>query len=105
MHLVRSGSGAADIAALDPDLIGYVQICDAPLKPRYESYMEEAMYERLAPGAGELGLADIVAALPRDRVFSLEVPLRSQADAGVGPHDRLRPCVEATRRLLAQASS
>src|SRR5262249_5473350 len=28
MHLVRSGSGPADLAALDPDLIGYVQLSD-----------------------------------------------------------------------------
>ena len=102
MHLVRSGSGPADIAALDPDLIGYVQLCDAPLKPRYDSYMEEAMFERMAPGTGELGLLEIMAALPRDRVFALEVPLRSEAAAGIGPHDRLGKCVEATRKLLAQ---
>jgi sugar phosphate isomerase/epimerase len=30
MHFVRSGSGAADITALDPNVIGYVQLCDAP---------------------------------------------------------------------------
>jgi sugar phosphate isomerase/epimerase len=102
MHLVRSGSTAADIAAVDPELIGYVQICDAPLKPRFESYFEESMYERMAPGTGELGLLEIVAALPRDRVFALETPLRSEAEAGVGPHERLGRCVEATRNLFAQ---
>ncbi|CAN7588730.1 TIM barrel protein [Phenylobacterium sp. LjRoot225] len=102
MHLVRSGSGPADIAALDPDLIGYVQICDAPLKPRFATYFEEAMYERMAPGTGELGLLELLAVLPRDRVFALEVPLRSEAEAGVGPHERLGKCVEATRNLFAQ---
>lgn len=102
MHLVRSGSGAADVAALDPDLIGYVQLCDAPLKPRFDTYFEEAMYERMAPGTGELGLKAVVAALPRDRVFALEIPVRSEADAGIGPHERLGKCVEATRRLFAE---
>lgn len=100
MHFVRSGSSAKDIAALDPDLIGYVQICDAPIKPRFESYFEESMYERMVPGEGELGLREIVAALPHDRVYAIEVPLRSEALAGLGPHDRLRKCVDATRRLL-----
>jgi sugar phosphate isomerase/epimerase len=103
MHLVRSGSTAADVAALDPDLIGYVQLCDAPLEPRFESYMEEAMFERMAPGTGELGLLEVVRALPRDRVFGLEIPLRSQAEAGVGPKERLGPCVQAARDLLARA--
>lgn len=102
MHLVRSGSGPADLAALDPDLIGYVQLCDAPLKPRFETYFEEAMYERMAPGTGELGLLEILKVLPRDRILALEVPLRSEAAAGVGPHERLGRVVEATRKLVAQ---
>jgi len=33
MHLVRSGSGASDLARIDPNLIGYIQLCDAPLAP------------------------------------------------------------------------
>ncbi|CAN7270360.1 TIM barrel protein [Phenylobacterium sp. LjRoot219] len=102
MHLVRSGSGPADIAALDPQLIGYVQLCDAPLTPRFETYFEEAMFERMAPGTGELGLLEVVKALPRDRVFALEIPLRSEAAAGAGPHARLGKCVEAARNLFAQ---
>ena len=101
MHLVRSGSGPADIAALDPDLIGYIQLCDAPLEPRFDSYFEEAMFERMPPGTGELGLRELLAVLPRDRVFALEIPQRSQADAGVGPYERLGRCVEAARRLFS----
>jgi sugar phosphate isomerase/epimerase len=103
MHLVRSGSGATDIAALDSDLIGYVQLCDAPLEPRFESYFEESMFERMAPGEGGLGLHAVVAALPGDRVYSLELPLRSEAEAGIGPYERLGKCVAAARRLLVEA--
>jgi sugar phosphate isomerase/epimerase len=33
MHFFRSGSSAADIAALDPNVIGYVQLCDVPMVP------------------------------------------------------------------------
>ncbi len=105
MHVVRSGATAADIAALDPALIGYVQICDAPRVPTIASYMEESMYERMIPGEGELGLRDIVAALPHDRFFSIEVPQRSEALAGKGPRERLGKCVEATRRLLAETEN
>jgi len=103
MHVIRSGTSVADIAALDPQLIAYVQLCDAPRKPRFESYFEEAMFERLPPGAGELGLRELIAVLPRDRVYSLEVPMRSEAKAGIGPHERLRKCVEAARNLLGAA--
>ena len=56
----------------------------------------------LVPGEGELPLRDMLAALPRDRVVGLEVPLRSEALAGVGPRERLGRCVAAARDLLAQ---
>jgi sugar phosphate isomerase/epimerase len=102
MHLVRSGSGAADLAALDPDHIGYAQLCDTTLQPRVDNYMEEAMYERMVPGEGELPLRDILAALPAGIVIELEIPRRSLALAGVSPIDRLRPCVDAARRLLSE---
>lgn len=105
MHVIRSGSRPADIAALDPELIDYIQICDAPRKPRFASYHEEAMFERMVPGEGELGLRELVAVLPRDRVYAIEVPIRSDALAGTSPHDRLARCVAATRRLLAEAGS
>jgi sugar phosphate isomerase/epimerase len=102
MHLVRSGSGAAEVAAIDPDLIGYAQLNDTTLRPCGDNYMEEAMFERMVPGEGELPLRDILSALPPDIVIEIEVPRRSLALAGVSPIDRLRPCVEAARRLLAE---
>jgi sugar phosphate isomerase/epimerase len=105
MHLVRSGAGAADIAAVDPDCVGYAQLNDATLRPRLDNYMEEAMFERMVPGEGELPLADILSALPPDIVIELEVPRRSLALAGVSPIDRLRPCVAAARRLLSEIPS
>lgn len=102
MHFIRSGSSPADLAALDPDLIDYVQLSDAPLVSQFPSYMQEAMTERRVPGQGELPLHEILRIVPRDRVVSVEVPLLSQAKAGIGPHDRLRPVVAATRALLEQ---
>ena len=54
------------------------------------------------PGTGELPLADILGSLPRDVVVSLEVPMLAKATAGIGPKERLLPCINAARRLLAQ---
>jgi sugar phosphate isomerase/epimerase len=102
MHFIRSGSRPENLAAVDPDMIGYVQICDAPLVPKIANYFEEAKYERMIPGTGDLPLFGILAALPRDRIIGIEVPLRSQAEAGIGPFDRLRPCVDAARDLLTR---
>ncbi|BCP32225.1 sugar phosphate isomerase/epimerase family protein [Mycobacterium intracellulare] len=101
MHLMRSGSGASELAAVDPGRIGYAQLNDTTLQPRMDNYLEEAMFERLVPGEGDLPLRDILAALPADIVIEIEVPQRSLALAGVSPIERLRPCVEAARRLLA----
>jgi sugar phosphate isomerase/epimerase len=102
MHFGRSSARISDLAAVDPQLIGYVQLCDAPRTPVIKDYMEEAMFERMAPGEGELPLFDMLTALPRDRVIGLEVPLRREAEAGVGPRERLRRCVAAARSLLAR---
>lgn len=100
MHLVRSGSTAADIRALDPNMIGYAQLCDVPLVASNPSYMEEAMFERMTPGHGELPLADIIAALPSDVVLGLEIPQRAVAEAGENPHQYVGRYVEAARALI-----
>lgn len=105
MHVIRSGSKPADIAALDPGIVGHIQLSDAPLVPAIPDYAQEAMFERMVPGTGELPLLEVLTALPDDVVIGLEVPLRSQAQAGVGPHERLGPCVQATRELLARSDA
>jgi sugar phosphate isomerase/epimerase len=102
MHFGRTGARIEDLAALDPDRIGYVQIADAPMTPRFDTYFEEAMYERMCPGTGAMPIRELLALVPPDRTVSLEVPLRSLAEAGKGPAERLRPCVDALRAILAE---
>lgn len=101
MHFFRLGGTLADIAEIDTDAIGYVQLCDAPLAPACASYMEEALHERKAPGDGELPLAELLALLPRDIIVSVEVPQRSLAEAGMESRERVSLSVNAARRLLA----
>jgi sugar phosphate isomerase/epimerase len=101
MHVTRFGADADDLRSLPAARIGYIQLCDTTLQPRMANYAEEAMFERLAPGEGELPLADMLAALPDDRVVGLEIPMRSRAESGVSAYDRLLPCVQKARALLA----
>jgi hypothetical protein len=61
------------------------------------------MFDRLVPGEGELPLLDILKALPPEVVIGLEVPRLSLAEAGVSHADRMRPCVQAARGLLAES--
>jgi sugar phosphate isomerase/epimerase len=100
MHFFRLGNTVGQLAAMPPARIGYAQLCDAPWSPRFDTYLEEALYERMAPGEGDLPLAEFVRLLPDDIVLSLEIPMRTLADDGVGPYERLGPCVKAARALL-----
>jgi sugar phosphate isomerase/epimerase len=105
MHVARSGAGADDLRSLPAERIGHVQLSDVPLRSTREyHYAEEAMYHRMAPGEGELPLAEMLAALPADCVVRLEVPMLSRAEAGVGAYDRLLPCVQSARALLARVA-
>ena len=81
MHVARFGASADDLR-VPAQRIGYIQLSDTTLQPRMKIYAEEAMYERMTPGEGELPLADMLAALPDDRVVGFEVPMRSRAEAG-----------------------
>ncbi len=106
MHVSRSGATADDLSNLPPGLVGYIQLCDAPVIDREwafmdQDYMYEAMFERKVPGEGALPLAEYLAALPDDRIVSLEIPLRAEAEQGAGPRERLGRTVEAARKLLA----
>ncbi|MFA7602910.1 MAG: sugar phosphate isomerase/epimerase family protein [Novosphingobium sp.] len=106
MHAGRTGFAPEQVATIPPELIGYIQICDAPRgKPAYDfmdaGYMDEAMHERLSPGHGDLPLADYLRALPDDLVISLEIPRRSEAEAGKDLRDILGRCVADTQAVLA----
>jgi sugar phosphate isomerase/epimerase len=101
MHLGRSGATVEALLTLESASVGYCQLCDAPGVPIENNYMLEATYERKVPGTGDLPLAGYLKAIPDDVVVSLEIPMRSRAEAGIGPMDRLRPAVAAARALLA----
>jgi sugar phosphate isomerase/epimerase len=105
MHYFRLGNTIAQLAEIASQEIGYVQLCDAPWTARFDTYMEEAMYERLAPGDGELPLQAFLDRLPPGVIVSLEIPMRALADQGMSPRDRLAPCVAAARAMLARAAA
>jgi sugar phosphate isomerase/epimerase len=100
MHLFRTGGTVAQIAALDPDLIGYVQLADSSLGPWDEAYMQTAMFARDVPGEGELPLRELIAALPASVTISLEVPRLGALRSG-SPRDHAARCVAAARALGA----
>lgn len=98
MHFFRSGGTIEKLRALDPNRIGYAQLCDVPIKGQGD-YMQEAMAGRMVPGRGELPLADFVASLPADIPLGLEIPRISDALAGIPAREILEPAVAAARAL------
>lgn len=79
LHLARSGGTLADVQALDPKLIGAMQICDAPwvgpLPHETSAIIAEARSGRLPPLEGELSLVELVRAIPSSTPISVEVPM------------------------------
>lgn len=100
MHFFRFGASVADFAALDPTVIGHIQLNDVPMPATIDDYMTEALYERRAPGDGDLPLAAFLRHVPAGVVVGLEVPIRSEAERGIGPRERLGRCVAQARTLL-----
>lgn len=102
MHFFRSGSSMEELLSV-ADRVGHIQLCDALRNPVIPDYMEEAMYERSVPGDGDAPLVEILAGLRDVQSVGLEIPLRSLAEQGVGPRERMKRCVERSRAVLAEA--
>lgn len=97
LHWVRAGD-MAELASVPQSLLGYVQLCDGPLKGPAErqALIEEARTNRLAPGDGEFPLDQLLRAMPPDCVASVEVP----RPAGHEPRSHVQRLLAATRLLL-----
>jgi sugar phosphate isomerase/epimerase len=118
LHLHRTGGTAQDVRELDHSLLGYYQLCDAPLEtptslplpvslPRNQPLPTsqpqiEARAARLLPGEGQLPLVDIVSALPPELPVSAEVPNLALYDE-FGPAEYAKRVHRATVRVLELA--
>jgi sugar phosphate isomerase/epimerase len=99
LHLARSGGTPGDVAAIEPPLISYVQLCDAPReRPPTIERREESLHHRLYPGDGELPLHDLMDALPHDIAVDVEAPVAS--DTRLPFDQRARRAGDAARRFL-----
>lgn len=104
MHFFRCGNRVEELAGVEQGLIAYCQLCDVPLPDGGTDYMEEACFERLAPGEGELPLAELLAALPADVPVGVEVPNRAACGSPAELRAFTRRAVEAARKLVDPAT-
>jgi len=100
LQLFRSGAHSQDLDAIDPALIEYVQICDAPrMAPvTVAERRTEARTARLLPGAGELPLRDLLSRLRPDLTLAVEAPTR--ALHGLPFNEQARRISADVRRFL-----
>jgi len=106
LHFDRSNSSIAELRQLPPEWFRYAHVCDAPKeKPTTQ---EEVIYtcrsERQFPGDGGMDVRGILACLPQDIPYALEIPGDSLA-AKVGLKEYVRRALEASRRHLDRVSA
>ncbi|MCC7041655.1 MAG: sugar phosphate isomerase/epimerase [Burkholderiales bacterium] len=101
IHVDRSRATLADLRAVAPACIDYVQICDAvgPRPDDFETMIFQARNERAFPGDGNLDLVGMLSALPSDLPLSLEAPVQSLAALPVV--ERARRGYQSVLALLA----
>ncbi|MDB5671771.1 MAG: xylose isomerase-like barrel family protein, partial [Alphaproteobacteria bacterium] len=102
LHLVRSGGGAADVAAV-ADLADYCQLSDGPRRIEQDQRWREAVAERMIPGEGEFGIADLLRPLRGGTIIEIEVPQKAAMIAGVSAEQRAGRAVAGGRRMLQEA--
>lgn len=81
LHVQRCAVGLGALRSIDPGLVSYVQLCDAPLAAPADQ-VAEARSARLLPGDGELPLAGLLAAVGGGVPVAVEAP---QAGAAAAP--------------------
>ena len=76
LHWTRSGGSVAEVAALPPAWISYVQLCDAPMPGADpadpDAILAEAIDGRLPLGQGALPIDALLSALPADLPVAVE---------------------------------
>jgi sugar phosphate isomerase/epimerase len=101
LHVARSATSLADLAAIPRTWLHYAQICDAPAEvpSTVEALIHAARCERLLPGDGGIDLAGIFSILPRELPISVEIP-NDREVAAIGPEEWARRALAASKRVL-----
>ena len=101
LHLARSTSTLADIAALPRECLHYAQICDGPAGRVFtqQEIIHTARFERLLPGEGALDLQGLFGVLPPDLPVSIEVPNHIRMPQ-LGALEWARQALAASRAVL-----
>jgi len=101
LHFERSGSRLDELKKLPREWFRYAQVCDAPAQApaTKEEVIHAARAARLFPGEGGLGVREILACLPPDIPYALEIP-RAFLSQLLGVEEYVKLALRASRRHL-----
>ncbi len=98
LHLSRSGGTPADVAAVDPALFEYAQLCDAPAAIPDMEHMRLEPGDRMLPGQGGLPLVELIRALSADLPLAVEAPVKAMEF--LPPSERAWMAMEGMKSVL-----
>jgi len=88
LHMGRSNSSLAELAKLPREWFQFAHVCDAAkeVPPTMEGIIRTARDERQFPGEGGIDVRGILACMPKDIPYALEIP-RVALTRAVGPEE------------------
>jgi sugar phosphate isomerase/epimerase len=104
LHFARSRSSMEELSTLPRSWFRFAHVCDAAaeIPATLEGLIHTARAERLFPGEGGIDVRGILAALPPDIPYALEIP-RVTLSALIGEKECARLALKAARRHLDEA--
>jgi sugar phosphate isomerase/epimerase len=101
LHFARSGSSIEELGKLPREWFRFAHVCDAAaeIPKTREGLIHTARHERLFPGEGGIDVRGILAAMPQDIPYALEIP-RATLSALVGEKDYVRLAIRAAQMHL-----
>jgi sugar phosphate isomerase/epimerase len=101
LHMARSNSSCDELLKLPREWFRFTHVCDAEKQcpPTLEGVIRTARDERLFPGEGTIDVRGILACLPEDIPYSLEIP-RVALTKAVGPEEVARLAIRVAQSLL-----
>ena len=101
LHFARSRSSIEELKKLPREWFRFAHVCDAAaeIPPTREGQIHTARCERLFPGEGGIDVRGILAAMPQDIPYALEIP-RVTLSSLVGEKECARLALKAARMHL-----
>ncbi|WP_153110607.1 sugar phosphate isomerase/epimerase family protein [Propionivibrio limicola] len=101
LHFSRSRCTLEELAALPPDYLGALHLCDAPaeIPTTKEGLIHTGRGERLYVGEGGIDIAGIVSNMPANVVCGIEIPHIERLKA-IGASEHISRSIETTKAYL-----